>query len=328
MHTPDIRHDWTRDEVQALFDLPFFDLVDRARAVHRRHHDPTQVQLATLANIKRGGCPEDCSYCPQAARFHTDVKAEPLLQVDEVVAQAQAAQRAGASRFCMGAAWRQVRDGAPFDRVVEMVEQVNALGLEVCVTLGMLQPHQIERLAAAGLHAYNHNLDTSREHYEQVISTRTYDDRLQTLSHVRAAGVTVCCGGIVGLGEQQHDRAELLRTLATMNPHPESVPINRLVRAPGTPLEGQDEVDTFDYLRTIAVARVLMPASLVRLAAGRGELSREAQALAFQCGANSVFFGEELLTTPNPQTHEDLALLRTLGMRPMQPRPLPSAQPS
>jgi biotin synthase len=328
MQTTDIRHDWTHDEVRALFELPFLDLVDRARAVHRQHHDPAEVQLATLANIKRGGCPEDCSYCPQAARYHTDVKAEPLLAVDEVVRQAEAAREAGASRFCMGAAWRQVRDGEPFDRVVEMVRAVHGLGLEVCVTLGMLKPHQIQRLAEAGLHAYNHNLDTSREHYDQVITTRSYDDRLTTLAHVRAAGVTICCGGIVGLGEQTADRIELLRTLASLQPHPESVPINRLVRAPGTPLEGEAEVDTFDYLRTIAVARILMPASMVRLAAGRGALSREAQALAFQCGANSVFYGEELLTTPNPDTREDLALLRSLGLRPMQARPLPAPIPS
>ncbi|HMV68887.1 MAG TPA: biotin synthase BioB [Myxococcota bacterium] len=317
-----MRHDWTREEIVALFELPFLALVDRARAVHLEHHDATRVQLATLSNIKAGGCPEDCGYCPQSARYQTAVKAAPLLDVDEVVAQARTAREHGASRFCMGAAWRQVRDGAAFDRVVDMVREVNGLGMEVCVTLGMLEPHQIERLAEAGLSAYNHNLDTSREHYERVISTRGYDDRLRTLEHVRAAGVSVCTGGIVGLGEGTSDRAGLLLQLASMRPHPESVPINKLVRAPGTPLADQPEVDTFDWLRTIAVARVVLPGSLIRLAAGRTTLSREAQALAFLCGANSLFYGEKLLTTPNPDTEEDRAFFAAMGLRPMEPRPV------
>jgi biotin synthase len=317
-----LRFDWTREEIAQLFDLPFLALVDRARAVHLQHHDASRVQLATLSNIKAGGCPEDCGYCPQAARYQTGVKSSALLAVDEVVDQARTAREHGASRFCMGAAWRQVRDGASFDRVVDMVREVNSLGLEVCVTLGMLEPHHIERLAEAGLSAYNHNLDTSREHYERVISTRGYDDRLKTLEHVRAAGVSVCCGGIVGLGEDASDRVGLLHQLATMNPHPESVPINKLVRAPGTPLADQPEVDTFDWLRTIAVARIVMPGSLIRLAAGRTTLSREAQALAFLCGANSLFYGEKLLTTPNPDTADDRAFLATMGLAPMEPRPV------
>jgi biotin synthase len=325
MNAAALRHDWTREEIQALFDLPFLELVDLARAAHKRHQDTRHVQLATLSNIKSGGCPEDCSYCPQAARYHTGVKAEPLLAVDEVLRQAESARAAGATRFCMGAAWRQVRDGKQFDQVVEMVRGVNGMGLEVCVTLGMLEPHQIQRLADAGLSAYNHNLDTSPEHYDQIIHTRTYEDRLRTLGHVRAAGVSVCCGGIVGLCEDESDRVGLLHTLATMNPHPESVPINKLVPAPGTPLADAPEVDTFDFLRVIAVARVLMPRSFIRLAAGRASLSREAQAIALMCGANSFFYGEKLLTTPNPDTHEDRAFLASMGLEPMPPRPVATA---
>jgi biotin synthase len=313
----EVRHDWTREEIQALLDSPFLDLLDRARATHKRHHDAHAVQLATLANIKSGGCPEDCGYCPQSAHHDTGVTGDAMLAVDEVVSQARAAVAAGASRFCMGAAWRQVRDGEAFDRVVDMVREVNALGVEVCVTLGMLKPHQIQRLREAGLHAYNHNLDTSREHYERIISTRTYDDRLQTLGHVRAAGVTVCCGGILGMGESEDDRAGLLQTLATMNPHPESVPINKLVRAPGTPLADQPELDTFAYLRVIAVARILMPRSTIRLAAGRASLSREARTLAFMAGANSIFYGEKLLTTPNADADEDRSLMAELGLVPL-----------
>jgi biotin synthase len=320
MNATAIRHDWNVDEVLELLELPLLELLDRARRVHRAHHDPTRVQLATLANIKPGGCSEDCAYCPQAARYHTDVKAQPMLKVEDVVEQAKAARDAGASRFCMGAAWRRVRDGEPFDRVVDMVREVNALGVEVCVTLGMLDPHQIERLRDAGLSAYNHNLDTSREHYAEIITTRTYDDRLDTLKHVRDAGVSVCCGGIVGLGETLRDRAGLLATLANLDPHPESVPINKLVRAKGTPLEDAEEIDALDFVRTVAVARILMPASLVRLAAGRLSLSKEARVLAFQAGANSIFYGERLLTTPNPDVDEDRALLAELGLTPMEPR--------
>jgi biotin synthase len=317
----DIRHDWTRDEVRALFELPFAELARRAMAAHAAHHDPTRVQLATLSNIKEGGCSEDCAYCPQSARFRTGVEAKELLDVDEIVRQATVARDHGASRFCMGAAWRQVTDGKRFDRVVDAVREVADLGLEVCVTLGMLDERQAKRLADAGLTAYNHNLDTSPEYYEQIITTRTYQDRLDTLGNVRKAGLTVCCGGIVGLGEARDDRVGLLVTLACLDPHPESVPINQLVRAPGTPLETGEDVDVLEYLRTIAVARVLMPASMVRLAAGRAALSREGQALAFLLGANSIFYGEKLLTTPNPEAGEDRALLAALGMAPLEPRP-------
>lgn len=327
MNATAVRYDWTVEEVEALYALPFLELLDRARKVHKTHQDPTKVQLATLANIKRGGCPEDCSYCPQAARYNTGVTNDALLPVADVVAQARIAQEAGASRFCMGAAWRQVRDNPAFDDVVDMVKGVNDLGLEVCVTLGMLKPHQIQRLREAGLTAYNHNLDTSEEYYSEIISTRSYADRLKTLEHVRDAGVTVCCGGIVGMGETTRDRAALLATLANLTPHPESVPINKLVQAPGTPLEGQAELDSMDYVRTIAVARILMPKSMVRLAAGRLSLSREARILAFQAGANSIFYGEQLLTTPNPSADEDRELMAELGLTPMEARPLPPASP-
>ncbi len=314
----DIRHDWTREEVRALFDQPFAELAFRAQVAHRAHHDPSRVQLATLSNIKRGGCPEDCAYCPQAARYDTGVESEGLLPLDEVIAQAQRAKDHGASRFCMGAAWREVHDGRAFDRVVKMVEAVNELGLEVCATLGMVDEGQAKRLADAGLYAYNHNLDTSPEHYEEIISTRTYQDRLDTLGNVRKAGLTVCCGGIVGLGETREDRVGLLTTLAGLEPHPESVPINQLVPAPGTPLAEEKGVDVFEYLRTIAVARIMMPSSMIRLAAGRTALSREGQALAFLCGANSIFYGPALLTTENPPADEDRALLAALGMRPLE----------
>lgn len=325
MNAHAIRYDWTLAEVEAVLALPFYELVDRARQVHRTHHDPGEVQLATLSNIKKGGCPEDCGYCPQAARYHTGVKGEPLLDLEVVREQANRAKAAGATRFCMGAAWRSVRDGPAFDRVVEMVRVVSDLNMEACVTLGMLKPHQIARLRDAGLTAYNHNLDTSREHYGEVITTRDYDDRLQTLQNVRDAGVQVCCGGIIGLGESTGDRAALLHTLATMQPHPESVPINKLVQAPGTPLEGAQEVDVFDWLRVIAAARILMPQAKVRLAAGRSSLSREGRALALLCGANSIFYGEELLTTPNPSSDEDAELLAVLGMRPMAAQVRPDA---
>jgi len=320
-----VRYDWTVEEVQALLETPLLELVDRARRVHRAFHDPTKVQLATLANIKRGGCPEDCAYCPQAARYDTGVKGEPLQPVQDVIAAAKQAQAAGASRFCMGAAWRQVRDGPQFDAVVEMVREVNGLGMEVCVTLGMLKPHQAQRLREAGLTAYNHNLDTSREHYEKIISTRTYDDRLQTLDHVREAGLTLCTGGIVGMGETLRDRAGLLATLANLSPHPESVPINQLVKASGTPLQGEDDIDPLDFVRMVAAARIVMPSSMVRLAAGRLQLSREARVLAFQAGANSIFYGETLLTTPNPAVDEDRALMAELGRTPMAAKPLQPA---
>lgn len=319
MSHDEIRHDWSQEEVEALLDLPFSELVFRAMETHRRHHDASKVQLCTLSNIKRGGCPEDCGYCPQSAHYDTSVHAEPMLAVDEVRDQARRARGAGATRFCMGAAWRKVRDDAQFERVIDMVRAVSAEGVEVCATLGMMNADQARRLKEAGLTAYNHNLDTSSEHYGNVITTRSFGDRLATLDAVREAGLSVCCGGIVGLGETRRDRAALLRTLACFTPHPESVPINRLVRAPGTPLEDAAELDTLEWLRTLAAARVLMPRAKVRLAAGRTELNREAQTLAYLCGANSIFFGEELLTTPNPKTAEDRALMGELGLAPMAP---------
>ncbi len=296
-----------------LHRLPLLDLIHRAHAVHRAHHDPADIQRCTLLSIKTGGCPEDCAYCPQSAHYEAGVEAEGLLPLAEVVAAARNARRNGAQRFCMGAAWREVRDGADFDRVIEMVRAVHDEGLEVCVTLGMLTPGQARRLKEAGLHAYNHNIDTSREHYPSIISTRTYDDRLRTLRAVREAGLTICSGGILGMGESVRDRCAMLADLASLDPQPESVPINMLVAVPGTPLGDNPPVDPLDLVRTIAVARILMPRSRVRLSAGRLSLSREAQVLAFYAGANSIFLGDRLLTTPNPPADEDLALLRELA---------------
>jgi biotin synthase len=315
-----VRHDWTRFEVEALFKLPFFELARRAQELHAAYHDPNQVQLCTLSNIKRGGCPEDCAYCPQSAHHSTGLKAEPLSPVDEVLAQARLARNHGASRFCMGAAWKKVRDGKAFDQVLDMVSQISDMGMEVCVTLGMLNDEQAERLAHAGLTAYNHNIDTSPEFYDQIISTRSFQDRLDTLASVRNAGITVCSGGIVGLGESQADRASMLRVLANLEPHPESVPINKLVHAEGTPLADTEAIDDLEFLRTIAVCRIMMPASMVRLAAGRRSLSKEGRILAFMLGANSIFYGDELLTTANPSINEDRALMDELGMRPLDPR--------
>ncbi|MBR56683.1 MAG: biotin synthase BioB [Myxococcales bacterium] len=317
----ELKYDWTKAEVDALFELPFFELAHQAQTIHRLWHPASEIQLCTLSNIKQGGCPEDCAYCPQAARYHTDVEAEPLLSVSTVLDQARIAKEHGASRFCMGAAWRHVRDNEEFDQVLSMVREVADMGLEVCATLGMVNNDQAQRLADAGLYAYNHNIDTSPDFYDQIISTRTFDERIETLQAVRDAGITVCCGGILGMGEETTDRAAMLHVLATMDPHPESVPINRLVKAPGTPLEDQDDLDIFDFLRTIAVARILMPGSMVRLAAGRTEMSREAQALAFLLGANSIFYGEKLLTTPNPEANEDRELLEVLGLEPRLAQP-------
>lgn len=311
---PDIRHDWTLAEVESLFALPFNDLVYRAHAVHRRHFDPNAVQVSTLLSIKTGACPEDCKYCPQSARYHTGVEAEALLDVETVRERAQAAKAAGATRFCMGAAYRRPKD-RDIDKIVALVEAVAELGMETCATLGMLTPAQAERLAAAGLDYYNHNLDTSETFYPKIISTRTYRDRLDTLQAVRDAGMRVCCGGIVGLGESMTDRAAMLHTLASLPEHPESVPINRLVQVEGTPLFGAAEVDPFDFVRTIAVARTLMPASHVRLSAGRNEMSDELQALCFLAGANSIFYGEKLLTTDNPEAERDLRLFARLGLQ-------------
>jgi len=307
------RHDWRADEIQALFQQPFHDLLHQAQAVHRRHFDPNTVQLSTLLNIKTGGCPEDCAYCPQSVHYQTGVDAQGLLDPGEVVAAATAARDSGATRFCMGAAWRNPR-GRDFERVLQMVTAVSELGLETCATLGMLDAEQARRLKAAGLDYYNHNLDTSRRYYSRIISTRNYQDRLDTLAHVRAAGIHVCCGGIIGMGESRQDRIEMLRTLANLPEHPESVPINLLVRVPGTPLADAPDLDPFEFVRTIAVARILMPASRVRLSAGRNEMPESLQALCFHAGANSIFFGEKLLTTGNPETGKDLALIRRLGM--------------
>ncbi len=309
------RHDWRSEEVQALFALPFNDLLFRAQAVHRAHFDPNAVQLSTLLSIKTGACPEDCAYCPQSARFDTGLKAEPLLALGEVRAAAAEAKANGATRFCMGAAWRSPKD-RDLEKVAEMVREVKALGLETCVTLGMLKPQQAQRLAQAGLDYYNHNIDTSPEHYGQIITTRTFEDRLETLAHVREAGINVCCGGIVGMGESSTDRAEMLRVLANLPEHPESVPINELVQVPGTPLDGAAPLDPFDFVRTIAVARLLMPRAHVRLSAGRTQMSEELQALCFFAGANSIFYGERLLTTANPQNEKDRALFQRLGIKP------------
>jgi biotin synthase len=318
----EIRHDWQCREVLALLTLPLLDLVDRAREVHRRFHAGGEVQLASLLSIKTGACPEDCKYCPQSAHYakSTGVKRETLLDVDDVLAKARLAKEAGATRFCMGAAWREVKDGAAFDRVIEMVRGVRALDMEACVTLGMLTAAQAGRLADAGLTAYNHNLDTSPEFYGEIITTRTYRDRLDTLLHVRQAGIQVCCGGIIGMGESVEDRARLLEMLANLDPHPESVPINALVAVPGTPLEDQPPIDPIDLVRMVATARILMPESRVRLSAGRRALTREAQILCFLAGANSIFYGDKLLTTANNDTADDLALIEEAGLK-VKPAP-------
>src|SRR5689334_637315 len=310
-----IRYDWTLPEVRALHDLPLFELVDRARAVHLEHHPKADVQLCTLLSVKTGGCPENCSYCSQSAHHETGVKGEPLMKVDEVLAAARRAKDAGATRFCMGAAWREVKDGPQFDRVLEMVRGVKALGLEACVTLGMLKEGQAERLKEAGLDAYNHNLDTSREHYRSIVTTRTYEDRLATLRNVRRSGITVCSGGIIGMGESIDDRCGLLVELASLSPHPESVPVNALARIEGTPLAALPPVDPIELVRMIATARVMMPKSRVRLSAGRTDLTREAQLLCLYAGANSIFYGDRLLTTPNPGVDGDSDLIRAAGLK-------------
>lgn len=308
-----LRHDWGADEVSALFARPFNDLLFEAHTLHRAHFDPNEVQLSTLLNIKSGGCPEDCAYCPQSARFDTGVDNTPVLELERVLSAARAAKAAGATRFCMGAAWRRPKD-RDLDQVLPLIEGVRELGMETCVTLGMLTEPQAQRLADAGLDYYNHNLDTSPEYYGEIITTRTYQDRLDTLEAVRRADINVCCGGIVGLGEDRADRAELLRTLANLPTHPESVPINLLVRVEGTPLADAGTVDPFDFVRTIAVARILMPASHVRLSAGRTSMNDELQALSFFAGANSIFYGDELLTTENPAVKADQALFDRLGL--------------
>ncbi len=312
---PTIRHDWELSEVRALHALPLPELVYRAQTIHRACHAPAEVQLCTLLSVKTGGCAEDCKYCPQSAHYDAGVSAERMLAVEQVLGAARQAREAGASRFCMGAAWRQVRDGSAFDAMLDMVRGVRALGLEACVTAGMLTDAQADALAEAGLTAYNHNLDTSREFYDQIITTRTYEDRLETIDRVQKAGIQVCSGGIIGMGESVDDRCAMLATLAAIEPHPESVPINALVPVQGTPLGLRKRVDPLELVRVVATARILMPRSVVRLSAGRAELSDEAQALCFLAGANSIFYGEKLLTTGNPDTEHDQRLLEKTGMR-------------
>ena len=311
----DLRHDWSRDEIRHIYWLPVPELIFQAQLAHRAFHRPEQVQLCRLLSIKTGGCPEDCAYCSQSAHYEAGVGREPLMNIADVLAAARSAKNEGATRFCMGAAWRQVADGKDFDRVLEMVRGVAALHLEVCCTLGMLTASQAQRLKEAGLTAYNHNLDTSPEFYGRIITTRSYEDRLRTIAHVRHAGITVCCGGIVGMGESDEDRIGLLEQLSGLDPHPESVPINMLVRNEGTPLASAEELDPLVLVRAIATARILMPASRVRLAAGRRSLSQEAVTLCFLAGANSIFTGQKLLTTPNPGAEEDQRMLETLGLK-------------
>lgn len=317
----DLRHDWSRGEIRELLEMPLIDLLWRAQTVHRAANPGYRVQLASLLSVKTGGCEEDCAYCPQSMHNSSDVSGRPELEVEPVLARARAAKAAGAHRFCMGWAWRDIRDGAPFEAMLAMVRGVRELGLEACVTAGMLTDAQAERLAAAGLTAYNHNLDTSPEHYERIITTRTYQERLETLARVRQAGITLCCGGIIGLGESTSDRAGLLQVLASLDPHPESVPINALVAVEGTPLEQQPPIDPLELVRMVATARILMPFSRVRLSAGREQLSREAQILCLQAGADSIFYGDTLLTTGNPDVDSDRALLAAAGVNVLEVPP-------
>ena len=312
------RNNWTLTEIQEVYNTPLLELIFRAASVHRQFNDTGEVQVCTLLSIKTGGCPEDCAYCPQAARYSTGVDVQALMKKEDVLHYASKAKAAGSTRFCMGAAWREVRDNKDFDRVLDMVKGVNELGMEVCCTLGMLTEEQAHRLAEAGLHAYNHNLDTSSEYYGEIIHTRTYNDRLKTLEHVRNAGVTVCCGGIIGLGEKHVDRIKMLYTLATLPEHPESVPINALVPIAGTPLEHNKKVDVWDLIRMIGTARILMPKGMVRLSAGRNDLTVAEQALCFMAGANSIFAGDKLLTTSNPSFEEDDAMFQLLGLKPRE----------
>ena len=309
----DIRHDWSRDEIMDLFTQPFSDLMFQAQSVHRANFDPNQVQVSTLCSIKTGACPEDCAYCPQSARYDTGLEKEKLMAVQAVIDEAKAAKASGATRFCMGAAWRSPK-GRDMGYVTDMVKGVKGLGLETCMTLGMLKSEQAEQLADAGLDYYNHNLDTSPEYYGDVITTRTYSDRLETLDNVRNAGMKVCCGGIVAMGEEESDRAGLLQQLANMKEHPESVPVNMLVKVEGTPMADEADLDPFDFIRTIAVARIIMPKSHVRLSAGREEMNEQMQAMAYLAGANSIFYGEKLLTTPNPEASKDMLLFKRLGI--------------
>jgi biotin synthase len=313
-----LRNDWTKEEISSIYNTPLLELIYKASMAHREYHATGEVQVCTLLSIKTGGCPEDCAYCPQAARYNTGVDVQALMQKEEVLAYAQKAKNAGSTRFCMGAAWREVRDNRDFDRVLDMVKGVNEMGMEVCCTMGMLTEEQAAKLYDAGLYAYNHNVDTSEEHYTDIITTRTYNDRLKTLGNVRKAGISVCSGGIIGLGETHEDRIGMLHTLSTLPSHPGSVPINALVRVKGTPLQDNAKVDIWDMIRMIATARLIMPAAMVRLSAGRAEMSIAEQALCFMAGANSIFSGDKLLTTPNPAFDEDNAMFQLLGLKPRE----------
>ena len=313
-----VRNNWTTEEIGDIYNKPLLDLLFDAATIHRQNKDYSEVQISSLVSIKTGGCPEDCSYCPQAARYHTDVKAQGLMPVQEVIDLAKKAKSEGSSRLCMGAAWREVKDNKQFDRVLEMVKEVNNLEMEVCCTLGMLNANQAQRLADAGLYAYNHNIDTSEEHYSEIISTRNFDDRLKTIENARKANLTVCSGGIIGLGENSIDRINMLKVLATMEKHPESVPINALVPVEGTPLADQPRVAFDDMIRMIATARIIMPKSVVRLSAGRTEMPISEQALCFMAGANSIFAGDKLLTTPNPSVKSDMEMFQILGLTPRE----------
>jgi biotin synthase len=320
-----MRYDWTVDEIETLFELPFNDLMFRAQQAHRAHFDANEIQLSTLLSIKTGGCPEDCKYCPQSSRYETGLEKELLMAKEEVLANARAAKEKGATRFCMGAAWREPK-GRAFEIVCDMVSEVRDMGMETCATLGMLTEEQAEKLKEAGLDYYNHNLDTDPEYYKEIISTRTYEERLDTLKHVRAKGMSICCGGIVGMGETRRHRAGLVAQLARMNPHPESVPINMLIKIEGTPMESLDDLDTFEFIRTIAVSRITMPNSHVRLSAGREAMSEEMQALCFMAGANSIFYGEKLLTAGNKASDSDKALFEKLGLRAEERVDVPSSR--
>ena len=308
-----LRHDWTTEEINALFERPLMDLLFDAQTIHRQNFAPNQVQRSTLLSIKTGSCPEDCAYCPQSAHYNTELKKEKLFDLEDVLAKAKTAKANGATRFCMGAAWRKPPK-KEMPQVAEMIREVKAMGLETCVTLGMLDDDDVEQLKGAGLDYYNHNLDTSPEYYEKIISTRSYQDRLDTLTRVRNSGINVCCGGIVGMGEAREDRVKFLQQVANLPEHPQSVPINRLVKVEGTPLQNTEDMDNFEFIRTLAIARILMPKSMVRLSAGRETMNAEMQALCFMAGANSIFYGEKLLTTPNPDTDQDLALFKQMGI--------------
>jgi biotin synthase len=315
----EIRHNWTKEQILDIYNKPLMDLLYEAATIHRIHHDPNTVQVSTLLSIKTGGCPEDCGYCPQAARYHTDIEGNDLMNVQQVKAQALRAKSSGSSRVCMGAAWRNVKDGEEFDQVLEMVRTINKLDMEVCCTLGMITENQAQRLAEAGLYAYNHNLDSSEEYYKEVISTRGYEDRLDTIDNVRKTNVTVCSGGIIGMGEKIEDRAGMLVALSTLDPQPESTPINALVAVEGTPLEEQQPVSIWEMVRMVATTRIIMPETQVRLSAGRTQMSREGQAMCFFAGANSIFAGDKLLTTPNPDVNEDMKMFELLGLNPQKP---------